>query len=259
VLAALRQGRLLGTNFVTRWGKVGYFGPLSVHPELQEGGIAKALVAATMQQFDAWAVTHAGLFTFAQSAKHLALYQKFGFHARYLTAIMARPARPQPEARWQRYSALSDTGRQAVLRAAKEVTNSLYPGFDLCDEIATTQALGLGDTVLVEGSNGLAGFAVCLYGSHSEAGADTCFVKCGAVRDTPSAEQDFLRLLDGCEALAASVGMGKLLLGMNLARHEAYRHLVARGFRTEIQGVAMHRDNEPGYCRPGLFVIDDWR
>ena len=45
----------------------------------------------------------------------------------------------------------------------------------------------------------------------------------------------------------------------NMARHEAYRHLVARGFRTKIQGVAMHKNNDPGYCRPGVYIIDDWR
>jgi hypothetical protein len=50
-----------------------------------------------------------------------------------------------------------------------------------------------------------------------------------------------------------------LLAGANMARHEAYRHLVARGFRTEIQGVAMHKNNDPGYCRAGAYVIDDWR
>jgi len=26
-----------------------------------------------------------------------------------------------------------------------------------------------------------------------------------------------------------------------------------------MQGVTMHRPNEPGYSRPGAFVIDDWR
>jgi hypothetical protein len=53
--------------------------------------------------------------------------------------------------------------------------------------------------------------------------------------------------------------MPKFLAGVNLAREEAYRLMVARGFRTMIQGVTMHRPNEPGYSRPGLFVLDDWR
>jgi hypothetical protein len=102
-------------------------------------------------------------------------------------------------------------------------------------------------------------FAVCHYGLHSEAGANTCFIKFGAVRDGPAAEQNYLRLLDACGALAVAVGTPNLLAGANMARHEAYRHLVARGFRTVVQGVAMHRRNDPGYCRPGVYIIDDWR
>ena len=31
------------------------------------------------------------------------------------------------------------------------------------------------------------------------------------------------------------------------------------GYRTAIQGVAMHRHNDPGTCRAGAYVIDDWR
>ena len=57
-------------------------------------------------------------------------------------------------------------------------------------------------------------------------------------------------LLDDCEALAVAVGTSSLLAGANTARHETYRHLVARGFRTVIQGVTMHRYNDPGYAGP---------
>ena len=130
---------------------------------------------------------------------------------------------------------------------------------DLSEEIGTTQAQEFGDTVLLEGGGGLAAFAVCHFGPRSEAGADTCYIKFGAVRDTASAAADYRRLLDACDALAVSPGMPNLMANANLARHEAYQCLVARGFRTQIQGVTMHRDNYPGYCRPGAYVIDDWR
>jgi GNAT superfamily N-acetyltransferase len=266
-LGATLDGKLVGSNFATKWGSVGFFGPLIVRPDLQEHGIARALLAATMQQFDAWGTRHAGLFTFAQSAKHVALYQKYGFHARFLTAIMAAPARQRSAAAgWSRLSALSEAQQSEALRACRDVAETIYPGLDLSEEIGTTQAQGLGDTVLLEGAgagggrtSGIAAFAVCHYGPRSEAGAGSCFVKFGAVRDAPSAEADYLRLLDACAALAVAVGMPNLLVGANLARQEAYRHLVERGFRTEIQGVAMHRHDDPGYSRPGLYVLDDWR
>jgi GNAT superfamily N-acetyltransferase len=257
---ATLDGALVGSNFAVNWGSVGFFGPLSVRPDLQERGIAQALLARTMDQFDVWGSRQVGLFTFAQSAKHIALYQKFGFYARFLTAIMAAPARPAPSATHSsRFSALTEAQQEDALRLCRDVAETVYPGLDLTGEIRATHAQGLGDTVLIENGNGLAAFAICHHGPSSEAGADTCFVKFGAVRAGPSAERDYLRLLDGCNALAGATGMPNLLAGVNMARHEAYRLLIDRGFRTAIQGVAMHRDNDPGYCRAGVYVIDDWR
>jgi len=254
------DGDLAGSNFATQWGSVGFFGPVTVRPDLQERGIAKALVGATVDQFDAWGTTHDGLFTFAQSAKHVALYQKFGFYPRFLTAIMFAPAqRSETAPGTSRFSTLTDAGKAEALRASREVTETLYPGLDLSEEIAAVDAQGLGDTVLVEGAGGLAAFAICHHGPRSEAGEGNCLIKFGAVRATPSADKDYGRLLDAAEALAVSAAMPNLLAGVNLARHEAYQHMLARGFRTAIQGVNMHRRNEPGYCRPGIYAIDDWR
>jgi ribosomal protein S18 acetylase RimI-like enzyme len=256
---ATLNGQLVGSNFATQWGSVGFFGPLTVRPDVQEQGIAQALLKKTMEQFDSWGTRHIGLFTFAQSAKHIGLYQKYGFYARFLTAIMSAKAAPRPAAGWSRYGELSPARREEALQSCREVTESVYPGLDLTGEIEAVQAQGLGDTALVEGPGGVAAFAVCHYGPRSEAGADTSFIKFGAVKDGRSAEQDFDRLLDACEALAVAAGMSTVLAGANMARHEAYRHLLARGFRSGFQGVNMHRGNDPGYCRAGAYVIDDWR
>jgi hypothetical protein len=35
-LGAAIDGRLVGSNFATKWGSVGFFGPLTVRPDLQE-------------------------------------------------------------------------------------------------------------------------------------------------------------------------------------------------------------------------------
>jgi GNAT superfamily N-acetyltransferase len=257
---ATLDGKLVGSNFATNWGSVGFFGPITVQPDLQESGIGRLLLSKTMEQFDDWRTRHVGLFTFAQSAKHIALYQKHGFYARFLTAIMSAPAvMRQGSAGWLRFSELNEVRQNEALRSCRDIADTLCAGLDLTEEIRATHAQGVGDTVLVEGNNDIVAFAVCHYGPRSEAGAGHCFVKFGAVRNGPSAEKDYLRLLDACEALAVAVGMPNILAGANMARHEAYGHLVARGFRTEIQGVAMHRYNDPGYCRPGVYVIDDWR
>lgn len=85
------DGEFLGSNVARRWGSVGFFGPLTVRPDLWERKIAQRLMDPIIERFDAWGVTHAGLFTFAQSPKHLGLYYKYGFRPRFLTAIMSKP------------------------------------------------------------------------------------------------------------------------------------------------------------------------
>ena len=90
-----QEGELIGSNFATRWGSVGFFGPNSVRPDRQSHGGGKALVQAVTDQFDAWGVRHAGLCTFPQSPLHIALYGKFGYRARFLTPVMIARRRPR--------------------------------------------------------------------------------------------------------------------------------------------------------------------
>jgi N-acetylglutamate synthase-like GNAT family acetyltransferase len=259
--AAEQDGELLGTNFATNWGSVGFFGPLSIRPDRWDSGVGQRLVAAVSDRFERWGTRHAGLFTFAQSAKHVGLYGKFGFHPRFLTAIMAAPARAAGTAqRWSRYSESPETQRAAAEAATRELTEQLYVGLDLRAEIRTVLAHQLGETVLLwDGDSRLAGFAICHSGPASEAGEGVCFVKFGAVRPGSGAAERFAALLDACAGLAVAAGMPNVVAGVNLAREEAYRAMLGRGFRTQIQGVTMHRPNEEGYSRPGLFVLDDWR
>jgi hypothetical protein len=112
---------------------------------------------------------------------------------------------------------------------------------------------------VIEDDGDAVGFAVCHVGPGTEAGSGTCYVKFGAVTPGAGASRRFERLLDACASYASSRDAKMLIAGMNTARHDAYRILLARGFRTVLQGVAMHRPNAPAYSRPDLFVIDDWR
>src|SRR5262249_12551536 len=148
------------------------------------------------------------------------------FYPRFLTAIMSAlvtAGRTAPG--WSRFGALTEAARDSALAACRAVTDSIYPGLDLTEEIRAVHDQVLGDTVLVEGDGGIVAFGICHHGPRSEAGADTCFVKFGAVRGNPAADGDYARLIDACEAFAAEVGMAKLLAGVNLARREAYEHL----------------------------------
>jgi GNAT superfamily N-acetyltransferase len=253
------DGRLAGSNFATRWGSVGFFGPLSIRPDLWNQGLAQPLVTAVRDAFDGWGTTHNGLCTFCQSTKHVWLYQKFGFYPRFLTALMMAPAKPGKLPGQARYATLAPTERKAAEDAAYALTDAIYDGLDLRAEIRTVAARGLGDTLLIWEGSRLTAFAVCHWGSASEAGADCVFIKFAAVRPGPGADARFTALLDAADALAIDSGMKAVFAGVNLAREEAYRQMMARGFRSQAQIVTLHRPNEPGYSRPGVYIIDDWR
>ncbi len=254
------DGTLVGSNFATLWGSFGFFGPLTIHPDHWDKGIGKKLMEPVMTLFAAQGIRHMGLFTSPQSAKHIGLYQKFGFWPRFLTAIMAKPVEPGGLVpNWSKYSEVPVNEREACLNSCRDLTYSVFEGLDLTREINAVTTQNLGDTILLMDDSKLAGLAVCHCGPGTEAGSGTCYVKFGAVRPGPNTERLFEELLSACEAYALSKGLPGLLVGVNLARHNAYRKMMDRGFRTVIQGVAMQRPNEAGYNRLEAYVMDDWR
>jgi hypothetical protein len=222
--------------------------------------VGKRLIDPVMECFAKWGTAHAGLFTFAHSQKHVCLYQRFGFWPRFLTAIMSKPVEPTMQSpQWTRFSEVQAGEREAILSDCRQLTDKIYEGLDVSGEINAVATLKLGDTVLLWDDAGLVGLAVCHWGPDTEAGSGTCYVKFGAARPGPTAAQDFDGLLKACEEMAFKGGLSRLVAGANTARHEAYRLMLERNFRTELQGVSMHRPNEAGYNRPGVFLIDDWR
>jgi GNAT superfamily N-acetyltransferase len=142
-LVAEIDGRIVGSNFALRWGSVGVFGPLSVHLELWDKGVAKRLLEETMNIFAKWQIRHAGLFTFARSAKNVRLYKKLGFRPRFLTAIMSKPVslqsiheqEPPMDVKCTRHSELtSSLNRQKAIEACRDLTDELYSGLDLLEK-----------------------------------------------------------------------------------------------------------------------------
>ena len=93
----------------------------------------------------------------------------------------------------------------------------------------------------------------------SEAGSGQTVVKFAAVPPGEAAPRAFGRLVDACERYAAQRGTTRLVAGTNTGRSECYDTLLALGFRTWMNGIAMIKPNNPGYNVSGTFVIDDWR
>jgi GNAT superfamily N-acetyltransferase len=258
--AAEVDGEVVGSGFAARWGSFAVLGPLTVRPDLWDRGIGGRLMARIIDRISQWGVLLAGLMAFPHSPKHIGLYHSYGFSPRFLTAIMSKPVEsPSPAPRWGRYSQLADGEKASCLQACRSVTDSLYEGLDLTSEIRAIEAQGLGDTITVWDESELVGLAACHQGPETEAGSGVCYVKFAAVRSGRQATCHFDELLLACESLAAEKAAPRLVAGVNTSRQEAYERMLQRGFRTDILGIAMHRPNEPGFSRAGIYVLDDWR
>jgi len=279
-LTAELDGELVGSNFATPWGSFGFFGPLTVRPELWDKGIASRLLESTDELFARWGTRHAGLFTFSHSPKHHFLYQKFGYWPKHLTSVFEKPvdgsrtrAGVRPAAK--RRDAKTPEGRPATgavgltsvspgelesaVRSARELTSDAYDGLDVEREIRAVVDQGLGEVLLLDDGAGAAALAVCQTGPGTEGGSGRCYVKFGMARGGGGAEERFHRLLDAVEDFAVSAGAEQIELGVNAARREAYAAVFARGYRAAMVGVAMERGDDDGYNRPGVWLIDDWR
>ncbi len=263
MLAARKHGRLIGSNLLTRWGSFGFFGPLTVLPEYWDRGVAKALMQATIDRFDRDGVARTGLFTFAHSTKHVGLYRSFGYWPGYLTALMKY--QPQPPSVLHGCAAppvlLSQqpkAAREEIIQQCRRLTNRLDRGLDLTEEIRSLLAQKIGDVVLTFTRGTFDGFALCHHGAGSEAGTSLCYVKFAAARTRIGAAERFDRLLDVLDAFALARGV-PIEAGVNMAREDAFRRMIAHGYKPITQGIAMQRPHSPGYNRGDAYVLDDWR
>jgi GNAT superfamily N-acetyltransferase len=284
------QGRVVGSVFVGNWGSVAFFGPLTIHPDYWDNGVAQLLLRQVMKCFESWGARHMGLFTFPTSLKHVGLYRKFGFWPRFLTIVMEKEvnagggavagggaaggggARGAVQVSWTKFSDVPSEQREAMLDRCRALTGKVFEGLDVGVEIRSVAKQQLGETVLLWTSDELTGLAVCHCGAGTEAGSGNCYIKFATVHpattgDLKPGDLEFRRLLASVEELAAQRGLQKLSGGVNTARQEAWAAMLDSGWRGKMVGVAMERPNEagddrpnePGYNRPGVFLIDDWR
>jgi len=255
------EASLAGSVFASRWGSFGFFGPLAVHPDHWGKGLGKVLMGSVMASFDAWGTTHAGLYTFPHSPQHLGLYGAFGFRPRFLTLVMGKNLAPAAalDRPLLRYSELPEDRKAEALGACRRLADRIHGGLDLSREIESLESLGTGDTILLEDASGISGFALCHSGPGSEAGSGQVYLKFAAVAPGDGAAGRLANLLEACEGFALSQGQGRVVAGVNTARTRAVELLAEVGYQTFMSGIALHKPNDPGFCREDAFVLDDWR
>jgi GNAT superfamily N-acetyltransferase len=145
-------------NIAHASGAEGWMGPLAVRPDLQSSGVGKDVVRAAVSWLAAERCRTIGLETMPRTMDNIGFYSRLGFVPSRLTVTYTIEAR---KARCTLLSHLGTADAEAAVAGCAALVARLQPGVDFTREIDLTRALGIGDTVLVLGSAGVAGFALC--------------------------------------------------------------------------------------------------
>lgn len=154
------RGDIVAFNIVHRSGVEGWMGPLAVRPDRQGFGLGKETVRAGIEWLREKHASTIGLETMPRTMDNIGFYSSLGFVPGRLTltlTIDAAIGNGTPVL-------LSRSGardRGAVLEECRALAASLMPGYDFTRELAITEQLALGDTVILRREGRIIGYALC--------------------------------------------------------------------------------------------------
>ena len=263
--------KIVGAALAVTWGTLGLLGPVAVLTHYYNQTIAQQLMRAAQDFFEENKATLHGAVTYPTSAKHLALYHKFGYKPKSLTAVMsralergtARPALPKPVVKGaltvRRFSGLEETKKKAALARFHRITNGVCRGLELAKEVEIVDGLALGDTLLLERGAELVGFAIYHAPGVSEAPTGSLYVKYLAIDPRHRKVEHLEQFVTAIEELAQEQGLPRVILPVYLRYWLAYSTLVKCGYQVDFTMVRMQKGKPEDYEDPADLVLDDWR
>ncbi len=154
------NGEIAAFNMVHRSGVEGWMGPLAVRQDYQGSGVGKDVVRRGLDWLLDAGATVIGLETMPRTLDNIGFYSSQGFIPGRLTLTTTLEAehtsRPP-----KLFGRLSSAEKDGALEECRVLLHALLPGYDHTREIALTDELSLGDTVLMYDGAVLVGFALC--------------------------------------------------------------------------------------------------
>lgn len=262
--------KIVGAALGVTWGAVGVMGPVAVLTNYQNQKIGQQLIQAVDDFFVENKVALHGCVTYPTSAKHLALYHKFGYRPKGLMVVMSRaldrrngptaaPHLPKGPLTTRRFSTLEETKKKAALARFHRLTNATCRGLDVAKEVEIVDGLALGDTLLLERGRELVGFAIYHTPGVSEAPAGALYTKYLVIDPQQKRVEHLEQLIGSLEELGQELGLQRVILPVYTRYWTAYTSLLRGGYQVDSTMVRMQRGKQEDYEDPTHLVLDDWR
>ncbi|HET7296730.1 MAG TPA: GNAT family N-acetyltransferase [Gemmatimonadales bacterium] len=248
-------GAIAAFNIAHRSGSEGWMGPLAVRPDRQGAGVGKTIVRTAVDWLLEQGVATLGLETMPRTVENIGFYARLGFAPGHLTVTLTNDLATRGHAAPALLSQRKGPRGGEALEAARVLVASLAPGYDFTREILLTAELELGDACLVDGDEGLD--AMVLWHSAPLADgrqADEVRVLKLAARDAPAFEAS----VAATEAAAAVLGIRRVAIRCQTRFDDAFRRLVARGYRVRWTDLRMSYDGCPEAHPEHGVLFSNW-
>ena len=249
------HGDVAAFNVAHQAGSEGWMGPLAVRPDRQGTGVGKTVVRTAADWLIDRGITTLGLETMPRTPENIGFYARLGFTPGFLTVTLtneiATRGHPAPVLLSKRPPAEKET----TMTAARELLDELVPGIDFSREILLTSELGLGDTSLVEGADGHDAIAVW----HSAPLADSrTRDEVRVLKLAARSDAAFDATIAAVEAAAAKAGIRRIAIRCQSRYAEAFRRLVARGYRVRWTDLRMTYEGFPERHASTGVLFSNW-
>ncbi|MDB4911002.1 MAG: GCN5-related N-acetyltransferase [Gemmatimonadetes bacterium] len=235
-------------NIVHCSGREGWMGPLAVRPDAQGAGLGKEIVKSGIDWLVASKALTIGLETMPRTMDNIGFYSSLGFAPGRLTVtIDAGPATEMPTL----FGRLSASDKEAVLVECCARSQSVLTACDFTREIAITDGLGLGETVLFREGGKLTGFALCHTVPLVEGRARE---ETRVLKLVLSRQSDLATAVTTLADFARRGGTRRVAFRVQTEYLDAYQQLIAMGGRVRWTDLRMALAAYPeGKARDGLL------
>jgi GNAT superfamily N-acetyltransferase len=249
------HGDIAAFNVAHQAGAEGWMGPLAVRPDRQSTGVGKTIVRTAADWLIDRGVTTLGLETMPRTPENIGFYARLGFIPAYLTITLTNEIATRGHPAPSLLSRRAAEEKAAAMEAGRRLVSDLVNGSDFSREILLTAELGLGDTSLVESDSGLDALALW----HSAPLADSRTRD--EVRVLKLAARDdaaFDAAIAAVEAAAAKAGIRRIAVRCQSRYDEAFRRLIARGYRVRWTDLRMTFEGYPERHAARGVVFSNW-
>lgn len=248
------RDEIVAFNIAHRSGIEGWMGPLAVRPEWQGGGLGKEVVRSGISWLSEHATKVIGLETMPRTMDNIGFYSGLGFLPSRLTVTLTLDA-AGGDVQPLLYGRLASRDKDDLLGECLTLTQGMVAGYDYSREIALTDSLSLGDTLLLREAGRLVAFALCHTAPLVEGRTREELRVLKLVVNEPS------RFEACCRALmdyARRSGTRRVAFRVQGEYLDAYARLVAMGARVRWTDLRM---TLAGYAEPRAergFILSNW-